>query len=1265
LLGMAPGPTTFPLEDQPNGGHTIKGELLIKVDVREGFFVEGRVGQVDKKLREKMLELVHSVRAAMGQYSDSQVTKSDIPNSVLRVQLVDAQGLACTDGVVAMIRVNNVEKARSSVGRAGSVVKWPADVGENCFILSVPEAQKPAMELCIELWASDATTCQLMDFLGQVTFRNEKLARMPRGDVEWDLEKKPGAGLTFNKLVQGNLCLSMVWTPLQPAEARPAASLRHLHWNDFTPSTGGGERLLRLEVVRAHDLPRADTFGSSDPYCIVKWGGKEVGRTKVIWNTLEPIYEDEVFFLPIAESQKTADLKLEVELWDKDVMGPGDLLGALTLKGESILSRVPSQDFSYELERKGKKQGRVLLSLRDHDPRFTKEVIDLTIQEAHGLANADFMGKSDPVVIVFWNAQEVARTRCINDTLDPVWNEKFLLHIPVDRTEITLRLEVWDMDVAGMGDFLGEIHLGVDEILQPRAITERYKLQKKPHQTQKLGLIQGYLEIRWEHRRLVAMELPPEKAVVLPKKEIHNFGVDVLVAEDPVAEELRRKKEGLQMPDTMARVLALAELCDSVLGNPAYRKGMEYAAFEDQVEMKEGEAGQEDEDEDEDEDDEEDEETEDSGLSLYEQPDPESSLMAEITSGQMVTTVVKKIASTVLRGIFYDRLVVTFYDNTGRAENSPSPGLALVVYCRAKEVYKDDRAFGRQLGEHLTQELGIVRRRQLRRDNRQQALFRITDLCVAHRFGDMSSETKSVQLAREVRLLVAKALGEECGVVVHLLESSGQSLLQVAGLDAELAGPKGLIRRQRNAPDADGFLFSCADLGAVWLSADGELRRGHAAWNGMAQAELVPAADQGPPPSREFVMVPLWSHNHALGVLEVANIRSLNLEGLPDESQEVVPPLRLEDGMLDFLVAAGKHLGRSLARERKRKCLEELSNIRVGDVTEVAPILRRAALGIREALPAISGIGVWTMTITTDLSLKPVVVKEEASEKETKADAVVEELASPRADAEAKPAPASPPSQKTARNAAADSEAPAAQEDAEGGEGKGSDGKKAVGKDDDEDEEEDAEPAQAAEGSSWGALKGFVAKTLAAVQGDSGGGEAKPLIPTIQSAISNLLTGGPARILNLTETALKIPPWVQMSIKITDRMVTVTRAGVFKFQPLDGTESSVGLLTREWYRSTELNGSTQPFWGSRDQLLSPVTIRKPRRARRSSGEDDEDEDEEDGKRGQKKKTVERLAIVVQGAFDGVDVKFISDVAALVSELLSQKEAKALSLPQKE
>eukprot|EP00752_Nemacystus_decipiens_P007665 g6853.t1 len=108
---------------------------------------------------------------------------------------------------------------------------------------------------------------------------------------------------------------------------------------------GGGAGHTTLVIHGASGLAKADFLGDSDPYCIVKWGGIELGRTKTCPNTLEPDWGKERFRLALP-AEDTADkrkhLPLVLEVWDEDTPGTnGDFLGQVVLQADKIDAPAP------------------------------------------------------------------------------------------------------------------------------------------------------------------------------------------------------------------------------------------------------------------------------------------------------------------------------------------------------------------------------------------------------------------------------------------------------------------------------------------------------------------------------------------------------------------------------------------------------------------------------------------------------------------------------------------------------------------------------------------------------------------------------------------------------------------------------------------------------------------------------------------------------------------------------------------------------------
>lgn len=85
----------------------------------------------------------------------------------------------------------------------------------------------------------------------------------------------------------------------------------------------------------------------------------------------------------------------------------------------------------------------------------------LRITSAKGLRKADLIGHSDPYCVVRLGKQKkatlLAQTKVVDNTPDPEWN-----HGPVTVDWDTckeLKFEVWDKDISGAGDLLGEVVL--------------------------------------------------------------------------------------------------------------------------------------------------------------------------------------------------------------------------------------------------------------------------------------------------------------------------------------------------------------------------------------------------------------------------------------------------------------------------------------------------------------------------------------------------------------------------------------------------------------------------------------------------------------------------------------------------------------------------------------------------------------------------------------------------------------------------------------
>lgn len=89
----------------------------------------------------------------------------------------------------------------------------------------------------------------------------------------------------------------------------------------------------RFVVVRANGLSKSDLGGKSDPYVVVTHNGTEVGRTRTIYRTLDPVWEMpyEIGWLRAADSQQGGSL-LRLSIFDHDLLSADDPLGYAELR---------------------------------------------------------------------------------------------------------------------------------------------------------------------------------------------------------------------------------------------------------------------------------------------------------------------------------------------------------------------------------------------------------------------------------------------------------------------------------------------------------------------------------------------------------------------------------------------------------------------------------------------------------------------------------------------------------------------------------------------------------------------------------------------------------------------------------------------------------------------------------------------------------------------------------------------------------------------
>jgi hypothetical protein len=244
-----------------------------------------------------------------------------------------------------------------------------------------------------------------------------------------------------------------------------------------------------ISILSAANIKRADTFGSSDPQCIVFFYNGiedvELGRTVCKRNTLFPEWRDERFYLAINASIEVEYCKLLVEMWDCDIGPngkdiPGDFLGAVELTGLDIVELIAdgkTHEMTYDLKTRP-----------ESAPHDDQEDISGTLLLKGGKAGfevnvvacrqlVDLPNRTSQVFcIVIFNGDEILETLLNNDKKDPA----FMENVNVPFSEMSLKLEdcimefqIWstvgkgegDKDPDSKGIFMGSVEFTGDDLV--------------------------------------------------------------------------------------------------------------------------------------------------------------------------------------------------------------------------------------------------------------------------------------------------------------------------------------------------------------------------------------------------------------------------------------------------------------------------------------------------------------------------------------------------------------------------------------------------------------------------------------------------------------------------------------------------------------------------------------------------------------------------------------------------------------------------------
>ncbi|XP_050212319.1 synaptotagmin-5 isoform X2 [Mercurialis annua] len=252
--------------------------------------------------------------------------------------------------------------------------------------------------------------------------------------------------------------------------------------------------ILEVKLVQAKELTNKDLIGKSDPFAelYIRPIRDRIKTSKTINNELNPIWNEHFEF--IVEDSSTQHLV--VKIFDNEGLQASELIGCTQVQLSELQPGKVKDVWlklvkDLEVQRDNKNRGQVHLELlycpfgmengfkNPFAPTFSmtslekvlksgsdgvaeneqatqrrrdviiRGVLSVTVISAEDLPAVDLMGKADPYIVLTMKKSEAKnKTRVVNDSLNPVWNQTFDFVVE-DGLHDMLILEVWDHDTFG------------------------------------------------------------------------------------------------------------------------------------------------------------------------------------------------------------------------------------------------------------------------------------------------------------------------------------------------------------------------------------------------------------------------------------------------------------------------------------------------------------------------------------------------------------------------------------------------------------------------------------------------------------------------------------------------------------------------------------------------------------------------------------------------------------------------------------------------
>ncbi|KAK6945161.1 C2 domain [Dillenia turbinata] len=266
---------------------------------------------------------------------------------------------------------------------------------------------------------------------------------------------------------------------------------------------------LEVKLVQAKELTNKDIIGKSDPFAVlyIRPLRDRMKTSRTINNQLNPIWNEHFEF--IVEDVSTQHLV--VKIYDDEGIQAAEFIGCAQIQLKELEPGKVKDVWlklvkDLEIQRDNKNRGQVHLELlycpfgmengftnpfarsytltslekvlkngvdivengkeaaKKKREVIVRGVLSVTVISAEDLPAMDLMGKADPFVVLIMKKTDMRnKTRVVNDSLNPVWNQTFDFVVE-DGLHDMLILEIYDHDTFGK-DYMGRCILTLTKVI--------------------------------------------------------------------------------------------------------------------------------------------------------------------------------------------------------------------------------------------------------------------------------------------------------------------------------------------------------------------------------------------------------------------------------------------------------------------------------------------------------------------------------------------------------------------------------------------------------------------------------------------------------------------------------------------------------------------------------------------------------------------------------------------------------------------------------